>query len=340
MPLVDLSDGKMLDGEQDWLLRVVGDLSDDDLKLVYADWLEERGSDRAAFVRGLVAASKSMDVADLPPAKNQPDGWREIIGGRLVELLCHSGAGEIRDRTLALARPCLRMASEPADDSSIPIGASKTGGLPDLPRGFAWPPGGDCHAIYNDDTGGTERLAGFLGQVSLDEIAGSAAAVLSGIPKAGLLSLFCFQDFENDNPDAIGVLALHFSDGSSLVRTEPPEELTEGNGTSDPALLLFHETLDLPETSEYGGGPWTEELLSSEGREFEGLTDQIRDENFTNMLGYGRATSGDDPTPDRQSRHLILLETVYGCRVHIQIPEEDLKAGRFGRITLNWVDFD
>lgn len=81
-------------------------------------------------------------------------------------------------------------------------------------------------------------------------------------------------------------------------------------------------------------------MLSSNGEEFEGFTDQIHSENFDNILGYGRPTTGDDPTPHRQSRHLIILETFYECRVHIQIHEDDLRAGRFDKITLDWVDFD
>jgi uncharacterized protein YwqG len=233
------------------------------------------------------------------------------------------------------------MNKDKAKDAKIPVGASKTGGLPDLPAGFKWPPGGDCHAIYNDDTGGTELLAGFLAQVNLAEIAESQAAVLSGIPKSGVLSFFCFQDFENSNPDAIGALCLHFPDADSLVRAEPSEELTEGNETSKSAVLRFEETLDLPNTSKYSdSGPWAAELLSSQGEEFDRVTDQVRSDNFENVLGYARATSGGDPTPHQQSRHLIILETVYECRLHIQIHEDDLRAGNFDKITLDWVDFD
>jgi uncharacterized protein (TIGR02996 family) len=341
MTLVDPFEGTMLDGEDEWLARVTADLLDDDQKLVYADWLEEHGSDRASYLRQLVTASKSMKADDLPESQGVPPGWNELIGGRLIELLCHSDAAEIRDKTLTLARPALRMNKDATPDQKISVGASKSGGFPDLPPGFKWPPGGDCHAIYNDDTGGTELLAGFLAQVNLEEIASSQAALASGIPKSGVLSFFCFQDFENDNPDAIGALCLHFTDAGSLVRTEPPDELTEGNGTSESAVLRFEETFDLPNTSTYSdSGPWAQELLSSEGEEFEGVTDQIRSDNFDNVLGYGRATTGDDPTPHEKSRHLIILETVYECRLHIQIHEDDLRAGNFDKITLDWVDFD
>ena len=56
------------------------------------------------------------------------------------------------------------------------------------PPWFPWPPGGDCHAIYNDDTGGTDRLAGFLAQINFAEVAHTHAA--KDLPDAGVLSFF------------------------------------------------------------------------------------------------------------------------------------------------------
>ena len=58
------------------------------------------------------------------------------------------------------------------------------------------------------------------------------------------------------------------------------------------------------------------------------------------MLGYARGTSGDDPTPSRESRHLIVLQNAVECQLHIQISQADLAARNFDGITLNWVDFD
>ena len=45
--------GTFLAGERDWLAAVVADLADDAPKLVYADWLEERGDERSDFLRAL-----------------------------------------------------------------------------------------------------------------------------------------------------------------------------------------------------------------------------------------------------------------------------------------------
>jgi uncharacterized protein (TIGR02996 family) len=330
-------DIKLLAGERDWLATVIADLSDDAPKLVYADWLEERGGDavRSDFLRTFVRAAGTMNPADFPRAKGLPEEWLELIGFRLLERIAAAGFPELKDRFLRLARPALRMKQGAAGDRKITVGASKIGGHPDLPPDFTWPPGGDCHAIYNDDTGGTDRLAGFLAQVNFAEIAHTQAARI--LPEKGLLSFFCFQDIENDNPDAIGAKAIFFPDPTGLVRTRPPKKLTEGNGAIRALRLTFEETLDLPEVYD---GPWSRELKPDPDVDYQEIFDYFRDLNFENVLGYGRATSGGDPTPSKKSRHLILLENAAECKLHIQISQDDLAAHNFDKITLNWVDFD
>jgi uncharacterized protein (TIGR02996 family) len=326
----------LLPDERTWIEKVSSNLLDDDAKLVYADWLEERGDARGEFLRKYVQAARSLKPSEFPSTKGLPEEWLELIGFRLVERIAKAGFAELKEPALRLARPALRMKKKKASDNKIPVGASKIGGLPDLPSDFPWPPGGDCHAIYNDDTGGTERLAGFLAQVSLAEIANTQAASI--LPKTGVLSFFCFQDMENDNPDAVGVMAAYFPDAAKLVRTEPPDELTEGNETMPSQRLTFEETLDLPEQT--FDGPWTDELRPIKGKDYDEVLDHFRSLNFENMLGYGRATSGGDPTPNKESRHLILLTNAAECRLHIQIPQKELAAHNFGPITLAWVDFD
>src|SRR5262249_51589831 len=210
-------------------------------------------------------------------------------------------------------------------------------GLPDLPPGYTWPPGGDCHAIFNDDTGGTDRLAGFLAQVNLAEIAHTQAA--RELPRAGVLSFFCFQDIENDNPDSIGAKAVFFPDPTGLIRTKPPKKLTEGNEVMPARRLLFEETLDLPEHDE--DGPWGAELKPADpDADYDEVLDHFRTLNFDNFLGYGRSTTGGDPTPSKEFRHLIVLKNEPGCQLHIQLSQADLAARNFDAIKLVWVDFD
>lgn len=332
---------KLLTGERSLLAEVVANLSDDTSKLVYADWLADRGDERAQYLRAFVAASRSMNPADFLPTPGKPEEWLDLIGFRLLEEVASANLPELKDRVLRLARPALRMKKTEADDEEIPVGSSKLGGLPDLPPDFPWPPGGDCHAIYNDDTGGTDRLAGFMAQVNFAEIADTQAA--KDLPETGVLSFFCFQDIENDNPDAIGAKAILFPDSKVLVRTPAPKPLTEGNEEMESRRLTFEETLDLPEPYD---GPWSDELKpnpqadSSAQANYRVVLHRLRELNFENMLGYARATSGADPTPSKQSRHLIVLENAAECWLHIQLSQDDLAAGDFDKITLNWVDFD
>src|SRR5262249_9080079 len=152
--------------------------------------------------------------------------------------------------------------------------------LPDLPPDFHWPVGEDCRAIYNDDTAGVDRLAGFLAQINFAEIANTQAA--RDLPKAGGLSFFCFQDIENDNPDVIGAKAGFFPAPAGLVRTEPPGEITQGNDVIPPRRLTFEETLDLPEAH---SGPWSGELTPDPNADYGGVFDHFRKLNFENFLG-------------------------------------------------------
>jgi hypothetical protein len=274
-----------------------------------------------------------MDPKDFPADMGLSEEWLELIGYRLAKAIAEAGVPELKGPAFRLARPALRMEPVAEAAKKIPIGASKIGGLPDLPPDVAWPTGDNCKAIYNDDTAGVEGLAGFLAQVNLEEIALTQAA--KDLPKTGVLSFFCFQDMENDRPDTIGARALLLPSPSRLLRKHAPKDLSQGNDAIPTERLYFEETLDLPESS--FRGPWSDELKPYRDSEVLG---HFRRLNFDNVLGYARSTTGGDPTPDRQTRHLILLENSVGCRLHIQIHEDDLAARNFDAIRLAWVDFD
>lgn len=323
----------MLDGEGEWLSAVVANLADDHTKLVYADWLQEQGdNDRAAFLRAFVAASRTMKASDFPePREEYGEEWLELIGFRLLERAAREGFPELKGPMLKLARPALRMKKEPMPAADLPAGASKIGGRPDLPVGYAWPKGEECKAIYNDDTEGVERLAGFLGQINFAEIAHTQA--MRDLPKNGLLSFFSFQ--EDDDPDTIGVQVVYFPDSTGFVPTEPPNELTAGNEELPLQRLMFEETLDLPETD----GPWKEELQPHPGVDYSDVFEYFRRLNFNNFLGYARATGNGDRTPSKAYRHLILLKNSW-CRLHLQLRHTDLLVSDFDKVELVYVNFD
>jgi uncharacterized protein (TIGR02996 family) len=365
---------QLLEGERDRLASVVSDLPNDAPRLAYAGWLESRAPGRARFLREFVRASGSMQPGDFPRADGLPEEWLELIGFRLLEKLANSNVPELKDSVLRLARPALRMKTGDADGGgsaeelrgpaaaratgvfgrllrlvrptpeavkktggdppAIPARASRVGGLPDLPPGFRWPRGHDCSGMDAGETAGYDSPAGFLAQVNLAEIAHTHAA--SDLPAVGMLSFFAFQDADEDNPDTVGARVEYFPDPSMLVPAEPPGELSGSNGLIPPRRLTFEETLDLPE---YGSGPWSGEITPDPAVRYDAL-DHFWRLNFDNMLGYGRATSGHDPTPSKESRHLIVLRTAYGVTLHIQIARDDLAARAFDRFILVWVDVD
>jgi uncharacterized protein (TIGR02996 family) len=338
--------------EYPFLAAIVANLADDQPKLIYADWLEEQGDERCALIRKMVAAKVVKEDDFYPAVEKCEEEWLELIGFRLLERIGNSSSPDVKNVALRLARPALRMIplfrggtieemiQQTVSHKANRIGGSRLGGSPDLPADLRWPPGGDCRAIYNEDTGGTERLAGFLGQINCADVASTQAGAL--LPPSGLLSFFCFQDMENDNPDAVGVKAIYFPDVSKLVRTEAPQELTQGNTTMAMSAIEFVEVMDLPYGSKYtkpNSGPWGEEIAPVAAAYAE-VYQPLYQANMQNILGYARATSGDDPTPSKDSRHLIVLDNAAGCRLHIQIPAQELAARNFDAITLNWVDFD
>lgn len=358
----------LLEGERAWLDAVVQDLPNDAPRLAYAEWLESRAPDRARFLRAFVRASASMEPEDFPRPEGMSEEWLELIGFRLLEKLADSNVPDLKESVLRLARPALRMKTpdpvggveeapavgtgaisrllrllrpgpervetnrrEPPD---IPVGASRLGGRPEVPPGFAWPRGEDCTGFWPEETVGYRSLAGFLAQVNLAEIAHTRAA--RDLPSTGMLSFFAFQDQDENDPDTVGARVFYFPDASVLVPTEPPEELSGSNGLIPPRRLTFEETLDLPE---YQSGPWSGEITPHPDVRYDAL-DHFLHLNFNNLLGYGRATSGHDPTPSRESRHLVVLRTAYEITLHIQIGRDALAARDFDRCTLAWVDFD
>ena len=332
-------------GERDWLTAVVADPLDDLKKLVYADWLEERGDPRATFLRGYVEASKSMDPAKLPPADGLPEEWLALIGYRITELLTNT-APALREAAFQVARPALRLIETKAKEDTLPDGVSKLGGRPDLPPGFAWPTGRDCKVNYNG-LHESNRPAGFLGQISLDEIAHTQAAKV--LPPTGLLSFFASVD--NDNPDALGVKCLYFPDVSALGRTKSPKPLTEANRRTQARRLSFEETLSLPlypyydigglrsSDPKWGGVIEVDEVFEA-SHATNGLIAGIGRFNSDTVMGYCSQFGVCDDNVTSNFRNLVKLTDAEGRGLYLVIKADDLAARNFDALRLNHVDYN
>ncbi len=98
----------------------------------------------------------------------------------LRKLLQDAGLGVAAERILTLSRPAIEIDTISTDDAKIPTGASKMGGLPDLPSGVAWPM---WHVSM-----------AFIGQFNLAEVAPFDQEHL--LPTSGLLSFFYETDGE------------------------------------------------------------------------------------------------------------------------------------------------
>lgn len=323
----------LLSYERDWLNKVKHNFLNPNILDEYGLWLVQQNSKRGKFVSELSKALKTKNIAHIPSDIGIHSEWREVIGYDIITSMIENNCVEEISTISTLFRPSFRLEYSQTEKGSA-IGSSKIGGLPDLPLNFHWPTGDDCKAIFNDDTKGETRLAGFLGQINFSEIYTEDYHL--EIPSTGLLSFFSFQDVENDNPDKIGVGAFYFPTTENFHRSPPPMQLTDGNTVMDELTLVFKETYDLPETYD---SPW-ENDFPFETDNFEAFFDTLREKNFENLLGYARSTTGGDPTIDKKHQHLITLENRYGCRLHLQIEVKHLTKSLFNKVLLSWVDFD
>lgn len=140
----------------------------------------------------------------------------------LVKQLSDAGMAAIVAEVAAVSREAFRIQTSAATDETLPIGASKLGGLPDLPVNIAWP---DCAGA---------PLA-FIGQISLRKIPSP-----SPLPQAGVVSFF-YDNAQSawgfDPKDQSSFRVLYFPVPEELrrahspVKEEPPSLLQKIKGS-------------------------------------------------------------------------------------------------------------
>jgi uncharacterized protein (TIGR02996 family) len=166
------------------LFTVVADLSDPTPKLVYADWLEERGDPRGEFLREFVHRA-NLKNGVLPPSDDFPLPWRHVVGIRAIEIIRKHEARQFEKELLRRARPVLHIDMVPTADELIPPGDTKFGGHPDIPPEWSWPFG-------KADWRTKEEPLTFHCQIRLRDLLGTLASYL--LPTEGLISVFGYID--------------------------------------------------------------------------------------------------------------------------------------------------
>ncbi len=145
---------------------------------------------------------------------------------QVLERIHEAGLSRIADDVEALLKPSIRLIAHVSDDAQIPVGASKLGGLPDLPAHVAWP---QCKSMSPDETYwiDVQRQGGplwFLLQVNLTDTASMDSEAT--LPHAGMLYFFAalWKDgfpMDGITPDCWKVI-YYDGDLTSLRRTPVP----------------------------------------------------------------------------------------------------------------------
>ncbi|HEY1052671.1 MAG TPA: YwqG family protein [Prosthecobacter sp.] len=230
----------------------------------------------------------------------------------------------VRNRLLSTLQLAVNLVPVPQDGKdesaqALPVAASKFGGLPDLPPGFAWPLSGlrrkpdfrDGSTGYPDYQYHQAPLV-FLAQINLaDTPAGltSEAAPAWLLPRAGLLSFFaaCYKTgFPDTGCHPGDWLVVYTPPGQRIAAAQPPVVSAEFAAAAEEDGV---EELDSD----------TRRMILPQRAMHLQLTATPR---WAEMYGSGVAINDDC----MHLRHAVLLHVLGGHACHKQAPVEDTAA--------------
>lgn len=348
-----------------FLRRIADDLSAPLPKLVFADWLEERGDPRGPFLRKFVEAAADPK-RKLPPTKgmgfNRP--WLDMVGVHaVVEVrkwmrrvnVSKKECESLEARFLRNAVPRVHLIQVPLQEDSVPAGETKYGGSPDLPPGEPWP----VHVHRNYGMSATDLTVPgvFCAQIRLSDLQDLVAS--DKLPSHGLLSFFYYLMADR----GCGLVRLSEAN-QPLRRTDPPpppagDDYLASFYPLPPSRLRLVESVDL-RVHEQGLYPveytdtlrglelslWPDALVADRGDE----SDRETYHPAHQLLGYGQHMNC-YPHEDelRGFRRLITFGSgmdgepgvtaapYWGdsAQPFFYIREDDLAVGRFDRVVVH-----
>lgn len=225
-----------------------------------------------------------------------------------------------------LAKPSLSLNLSVQNDDTIPLGASKLGGKPDISPTVPWP----------SNSAGPLK---FLAQINLIEV---TALQKGTFPPSGLLSFF--YDPKNYLDGGRDVLKVIFTKGkaSKLERRTPPAEAVV-NRLSCAVALEKSVSFPSPQSDAY------QKQISITAEEQEAYKSLLREMGQTEtdedhrILGYPNIiNAGDLGGPDLSmllqlsSSNMAQLPWASGGRVYILIENEDLNKENFDKAELHF----
>ena len=150
-----------------------------------------------------------------------------------------------REQIEAIARPAFLIPVQRAS-GEMPIGATRLGGTPDLPHGFAWPVADSDEEYEADDP----QFLTFIGQVNIADVKG----LWPELPETGVLSFFATAE-DAENPNCV----LYFDESSEpLIRYEDRPDGTYADDCQDGAFDPLEVLEFVPVVSLPGHCDWVE----------------------------------------------------------------------------------
>jgi uncharacterized protein YwqG len=213
-----------------------------------------------------------------------------------------------------LAQPSIRLYTTTVDESTLSIGTSKIGGLPDLPQGIAWPTWKDLPQS-------------FIAQIRLDDVC--QYDVDKVLPEHGMLWFFydAQQETFGTDPADRGGWQVFFSDEAhaTLQRTPAPPKLPTDSQFHVCSLRMASEiTLSQQPQMEIPNFDWTKE----EQQKYEQLLSTFPD-SADRALPHNRLLGNPDTIQDDMRVQCQFVS-------HGVTDENDARAAELSPEAKNW----
>lgn len=200
----------------------------------------------------------------------------------ILRLVDTCGLQQVRTKIVAQMKASIRIIAHGLGDEAPAIGASRIGGLPDVPDDFKWP---TYHGLP----------LSFIAQLRLSDFAGLASPGL--FPADGLLSFFFDSTqtawgFSPQHRDGWKV-AFFEGDPSSLKTTQPPTTLPEA-AVFAPCRVEYSKEYTIPP---FGSADYTQlRLTEAQGDSYFEMIKQLQeayDPPINRVFGYPDQIQGD-----------------------------------------------